>query len=116
MTRMMMKKRTRRRHWSRRSRNDTGRMESSGCVLARTLELEAEEEDAVLSFQPHHLLHTSHLLAFPEEEYSHKVDLLNFFSLPALDFLFARREAFVGKMGVVEVVWQVSDRDLVGGL
>lgn len=76
-----------------------------GCVLARTSELVAEEEDAVLSFQLHHLLHTSHLLAFREEVCSHKADLLYFFFAPALDFLFARREAFVGKTGVVEVVW-----------
>lgn len=76
-----------------------------GCELGRTLELAAEEEDVVLSFQLHHLLHTSHLLAFPEEVYFHKGDLLNFFFLPALGFLFARREAFVGKMGVVQVVW-----------
>lgn len=75
--------------------------------MGRTLEQAEEEveEDVVLSFQLHLLLHISHLLASPEGVYFHKGDLLTLFFLPALGFLFARREAFVEMMGLVEVVW-----------
>lgn len=66
---------------------------------------EEVEEDVALSFQLHHLLHTSHLLAFPEGVYSHTGDLLSLFSLLVLGFLVARKEAFVGKMESVEVAW-----------
>lgn len=106
MTRTTSKKRTRRRHWSRRSRSETGRTEWSGCVSGRTLERAVEEEeDGVLSFRLHRPLRTSRLLAFPEGVCSRKAALQNFFSWPAPDFLSARREAFVGKTGAAEVVW-----------
>lgn len=61
------------------------------------------EGDAVLSFHLHHLLRTSHLLASREGVCSHTGDLLSLFFLPELGCLVARREAFVEKMGLVEV-------------
>lgn len=77
---------------------------------------EEVEEDVALSFHLHHLLHTSHLLASPEEVYSHTGDLLNLFSVLAPGFLVARKEAFVEKMGSVEVASGLRALGLVGGL
>lgn len=88
------------------------------CVLGRT-EGQAEEEveeDVALSFHLHHLLHTFHLLASLRGVYSHTGDLLSLFFLPEPGFLVARKEAFVGRMGAVEVVWGLSAQVLVGGL
>ena len=80
---------------------------------------QAEEEaegDVVLSFHLHHLLHTCHLLASPEGVYSHTGDLLSLFSLLEQGFLVARKEAFAGRMGEVEVAWGLSALGLAGDL
>lgn len=73
-------------------------------------------EDVALSFHLHRWLHTSHLLFYPEGVYSHRGDLLSFFSLPELGFLVARKEAFVAKIGALEVALGLSAMVLVGSL
>lgn len=77
---------------------------------------EEVEEDVALSFHLHRLLHTSHLLASLRGVYFHTGDLLSLFSLPEPGFLVARKEAFVGRMGAVEVALGLSALGLVGGL